>query len=329
MVVPVLLALTGAVSGCAGGGAYDVPLPGGADVGDHPVTLTVEFEDVLDLVPHSSVQLEHVAVGSVRDIALTEDGSAAEVTLEIRDGLDLPADTTARIQQTSLLGEKYVALVPGTAPAELADGARIGTAMTSRAVGSEDVLGALSALLNGGGVAQFQEISREFQAIGSGRTGELRTFLRDTEAMLGALDNNRQGMASAIDGIDALSQRLAENRDKLRTILDDLGPGVAELAGQRKEFTKLLAAMDRLSKVTVRTLDQAGDDMVADLQLLDPVLDGLADSGNNLPVSLEMLLTFPFTDAMLTAVRGDYINTFLKMDLAVRGSRLLQPEEGR
>lgn len=350
-----LAAATLLLAGCGpAGGAYDLPLPGGAHVGDHPMTITVDFDDVLDLVPHASVQLDHVAVGRVRKIALSPDGKTAEVTLEVRGGLDLPADTTARLQQTSLLGEKYVALVPGgAAPAaapgavdsgvqpdaaapgtgsaggRLEDGARIDASHTSRAVGAEDVLGALSALLNGGGVGQFQTISRELQQIAGGRTDEVRAFLRDTEAMVAALDDHRAGVVGAIDGLDALATQLSANRTQLQTVLDKLGPGIANLAGQRADLTRMLAAMDRLSTTTVSTLNRAGDDMVADLKHLDPVLTGLANAGSNLPKSLQMMLTFPFTDAVMAAARGDYLNAYLHMNLAVRGARLLQPEDGR
>ena len=36
------------------GGVYDIPLPGGADLGDHPYEVTAQFGDVLDLVPQAA-----------------------------------------------------------------------------------------------------------------------------------------------------------------------------------------------------------------------------------------------------------------------------------
>ncbi|CAM5717340.1 hypothetical protein SALBM217S_08607 [Streptomyces griseoloalbus] len=38
------------------GGIEDLPLPGGADLGDRPYTVTAELGDVLSLVPHSAVR---------------------------------------------------------------------------------------------------------------------------------------------------------------------------------------------------------------------------------------------------------------------------------
>ena len=44
------------LAGCGFRGAYSFSLPGGADVGDHPYTVQVEFLDVLDLVQQSGVR---------------------------------------------------------------------------------------------------------------------------------------------------------------------------------------------------------------------------------------------------------------------------------
>ena len=63
---------------------YKLPLPGGTDVGDDPMTITVEFRDVLDLVPQSTVKVNEVSVGKVTDVEL--DGYTALVTIELRRG---------------------------------------------------------------------------------------------------------------------------------------------------------------------------------------------------------------------------------------------------
>ena len=39
-------------------GIEDLPLPGGADLGDHPYTVTAELHDVLSLVPHAAVKVD-------------------------------------------------------------------------------------------------------------------------------------------------------------------------------------------------------------------------------------------------------------------------------
>lgn len=309
-VVAAALALGGC--GVLGGGVYDTPLPGGADVGDDPITLTADFEDALDLVPQSGVRVDDVAVGRVSAIDLAPDGRSARVEITVNDDVELPVGTTARLQQTSLLGEKYVALVrPEKRGAPLEDGAHLGPEETSQSAQVEQVLGALSLVLNGGGVGQFQEISRELQTAAGDDPERITAFLRQVESFTSGLDERKESVTTAIDSLARLSRTLEDDQDKIATALEDLEPGLASLADQREDLTAMLAALDRLSDVTVETLDAAQADIVADLELLAPVLEQLSDAGADLPRSLEILLTYPFPDSVLAAVKGDYLNVFL------------------
>jgi len=101
------LVTTVALTGCE---ATDLPLPGSPVDKDHAISLTVEFDDVLNLVPRSPVKVDDVTVGEVVDLKRV--GWHAEALIRIQDDVDLPASVTADIRQTSLLGEKYVALLP-------------------------------------------------------------------------------------------------------------------------------------------------------------------------------------------------------------------------
>ncbi|MFB9314516.1 MlaD family protein [Nocardioides plantarum] len=327
-----LAVLCTVLGGCSQltGGASELPLPGGADVGDHPYELTAEFGDALDLVPRSAVQVDNVPVGVVTEIGLNADGTGAMVTMQLNGDVVLPVGSTARIQQTTLLGEKYVAIVrpegtegtegtegsggsggSGGAAGLLGDGAVLPLASTSQAVGVEQVLGALSLLLNGGGIGQFQEISRELQKVGGGRTDEIRAFLRETRTFVASLDDHSDDIVLALDGLDRLGKALRADRGKIVTALEDVEPGLAVLADQRTDLVRMLRALDRLSTVTVRTLEASQDDIVADLDLLTPILRELADAGSDLPRALEILLTYPFPDSVLPAVQGDYLNAFI------------------
>ena len=156
---------------------YSLPLPGGTDVGDNPITVTVQFEDVLDLVPKSTVKVNDVSVGMVKAIEL--DGYHANVTLELRNDTKLPENAIAEIRQTSLLGEKFVSLAAPETGAEgtLGDGEVIPLERTGRNPEVEEVLGALSLILNGGGVAQLKTIAQELNKAVTGREDNVRSVL--------------------------------------------------------------------------------------------------------------------------------------------------------
>jgi phospholipid/cholesterol/gamma-HCH transport system substrate-binding protein len=308
-------------------GIEDLPLPGGADLGDHPYTVTAELDDVVSLVPHSAVKVNDVAVGRVTGIDLGRDDWSARVTMRINGDVRLPADAGARIEQSGLLGEKYVQLVAParrTGAGRLADGDVIPVSRTGRGTEVEEVFGALSLLLNGGGVNQLRTITRELNAALGGREPEVRSVLRRVDTLVSELDDHRGDITDALDAVNRLSATLATRKEDVGTVLTDLSPGLKTLEKQRGSLLTMLRSLDTLSGVAVSTIDASKDDMIADLKALAPTLKALADAGTDLPDSLEVLLTYPFTDEVLRGVKGDYLNVYLDL-VAVPGTQVIPP----
>ncbi|GAA3050715.1 MCE family protein [Streptomyces roseofulvus] len=320
-------------------GIEDLPLPGGADLGDHPYTVTAEIADVLSLVPQAAVKVNDVAVGRVSAIELDPATWSARVTLEINGDVRMPADAGARVEQSSLLGEKYVQLVAPARPsttavrqaaarpdtgARLTDGSVIPLARTSRNTEVEEVFGALSLLLNGGGVNQLKTITRELNAALGGREPQVRSMLRRVDTLVTTLDAHRGDITRALDGLNRLSTTLAGRRKDVGTILTDLSPGLKTLENQRGSLITMLRALDTLSGVAVSTVEASRKDMVADLKALAPTLTALADAGADLPASLQVLLTYPFTDEVMKGIKGDYLNTYLHL-AAAPGTEVIPP----
>ncbi|MFL6154633.1 MAG: MCE family protein [Marmoricola sp.] len=301
-------------TGCGFAGMQDLPLPGGPDVGDHPITVTADFTDVLSLARDATVKYDGVTVGRVKKVG--RHGWDARVTLELRSDLDVPADVTARIAQTSLLGEKYVELqAPAGATGHLAGGDRIPLTRTSRGREVEEVLGALSLLLNGGGVAQLKTIADELSTA-LGDEGATHTFLTELNTFVTTLDRNRSTIIATLANVDRLSRQIADDRSTVTAALDTITPAVRSLAGQRKQLVAMLGHLSRFSDVTTTLVRRSGGDLVADLKALEPVLQQLQAAGDDLPRVLETVLSFPFPDEVLNAVKGDYVNLDVLVDLS-------------
>lgn len=316
----VLLAASAMLTACGQGGftgVYNAPLPGGADLGDSPYRVTAQFADVLDLVPQASVKVNDVAVGRVSDIRLAQDGWTAEVTMEVNEDVRLPANSTAQLRQSSLLGEKYVQLDSSSSAQHgtLSDGAYIPISRTNRHPQVEEVLGALSMLLNGGGLAQLQYINQEVNAALSGNEDDIRALHRNLERFTGELDGQKDDITRAIDGLNRLSGSLVGQKHNIAFALDNLGPGLKVINEQRGQLVEMLQSMDRLSEVAVETTNRSKEDTVANLRALSPILQKLAEAGESLPKSLEVLVTFPFTDYTANAIKGDYTNLDIQFDV--------------
>jgi phospholipid/cholesterol/gamma-HCH transport system substrate-binding protein len=313
----VLLMFTVTACGAGGfNGVYNLPLPGGADLGSHPYSVKVQFADVLDLVPQSGVKVNDVPVGRVDQVDIAEDGWTAEATLLVNGDVDLPANSSASVRQSSLLGEKFVELrAPKDEPAsgKLADAGKIPVERTNRNAEIEEVFGALSLLLNGGGVAQFQQIAREVNNALDGNEQGIRTLLSNMDKFVGELDSHRTEITRALTSLNRLAATVSAQRGQISGVLKDLGPGIDVLTKQRDELVGLLKSLDTLSHVAVDTVNKSKDDIVADLKALAPILSGLASAGEKLPQSFEILLTYPFTDTAAKQIKGDYLNVFVSL----------------
>lgn len=321
--VAAVLVGTVVLSGCDFD-VYELPLPGGTDVGDDAITVTVQFEDVLDLVPQSSVKVSDVSVGKVTDVRL--DGYTAEVTLELRKDVTLPDNATAEIRQTSLLGEKFVSLGPpasGASAEPLGDGDVIELADTGRNPEVEEVLGALSLLLNGGGVAQLKTITQELNKALTGREDSARSVLTEIETLTGSLDDNKEDIVDAIEALDRLSRATREQQADINAALDELPSALTSIDGQRADLVKMLRALDDLSDVGVRVIKASKEATIDSVTQLQPVLTELANSGDSFVKAFHVFLTYPFVDEVVgrdpqvarNLHMGDYTNLSITLDL--------------
>ncbi|WP_170219245.1 MCE family protein [Nocardioides litoris] len=309
---------------------YKLPLPGGTSTGEDPLTVTVEFDNVLDLVPQSSVKVNDVSVGKVTDVDL--DGYTAVVTVQIRNDVDLPANTEATIRQTSLLGEKFVSLA---APADgaqgtLENGAMIPLDRTGDTPEVEEVLGALSLVLNGGGLDKVKTITTELNAALEGREDSVRSLLDQVSSFVGQLDQNKQDIVDAIESLNRLAIQLRRQQPKIDLALEELPSALLSLDRQRDDLVKMLGALDRLSDVGVRVIRKSKDNTIVTLRQLQPTLTQLANSGDDLVNSFNALLTYPFVDEVVgrdpqvarNLHMGDYVNLSVQLDLDLANLQL-------
>lgn len=312
----VLLAVLSLLAGaCKFDGAYDLPLPGGPVDSDNSFQVTAEFSDILNVVPKSPVMVDDVTVGEVTDVERV--GWHAKVTLRIKNDVDLPDNPVAEIRQVSLLGEKYVALEapPSGGTGRLSDGDNIPLADTGRNPEVEEVLGALSFLLSGGGVEQLGTITHELNQVMDGRTDRLRHLLGSLDDVVGTIDAQKGDILDAMDAVDHLTATLNGEKKTITSALDVMGPAVQVLAAQHDQLIGMLKSLDRLGAVGTRVIGQSKDDILKSLDHLQPLLQRLYEAGDKLAPGLNLLVSFPFPKEASEIVKGDYANTSIRADI--------------
>src|SRR5205823_7736086 len=166
-------------------------LPGGA--GSGPVYhVTAKFRDVQDLVPMSAVRVNDVAVGDVTAISYSTKDHLAHVRMRIKKSVHLPANAVATLEQTTLLGEKYIAIGPPRgqpASGQLHDGSTIDERYTSDLPDVQEVFGVLSAVLTGGDLQDLQTINYEVSKALQGREQTVKSALSQIDVFVNGLNN--------------------------------------------------------------------------------------------------------------------------------------------
>ncbi len=306
----------------------NMPLPGGTDVGDNPIEITAEFRNVLDLVPQTTVKVNDVSVGQVTDIDL--EGETAVVTMQLPRDTELPDNVVAEIRQTSLLGEKFVQLEApeaGASDATLADGDVIGLADTGRNPEVEEVLGALSLILNGGGVAQMKTIASELNLALEGREDSAKSVFRQIRDLMGQLDEGKADIVAAIEGLNRLSVAVNDQIGTIDSALEELPSALLTLDKQRKDLVRMLQAINELGDTGVRVIKASKQATIESFRQLTPVLTQFANSGDAFVDAFHVFLTYPFVDEVVgrdpqvarNLHMGDYTNLSIQLDVTVEG----------
>ena len=106
----------------------------------------------------------------------------------------------------------------------------------------EEVLGALSLLLNGGGVAQLKTIAQELNLALEGREDSARSVLDQIRILMTQLDDNKADIVAAIESLNALAVSVRKQEDTIDATLEQLPSALTSLDQQRGDLVKMLRA---------------------------------------------------------------------------------------
>ena len=211
---------------------------------------------------------------------------------------------------------------------ELGDGDDDPARATGRNPEVEEVLGALSLLLNGGGVAQLKTITQRAQPGPRGPRGLRHARCSSqVDSFMGQLDENKADIVDAIESLNRLAVAREEQQRRIDAALDELPSALDSIDRQRADLVKMLKALDRLGDVGVRVIRRPRTPPSTTLRQLDPVLTQLADSGDDFADAFHVFLTYPFVDEVVgrdpqvarNLHMGDYTNLSITLDVDLTG----------
>ncbi len=312
LLVPVVL------TSCTWRGIANVPLPIGRGAGSDHMTIYVQMPDTLALNTNSRVRVADVWVGTVRDIRLKN--WIATLTLDLDPTVQLPANATAKVGQTSLLGTQHVELAApkNASPQPLKSGDTIGLMNSSAYPTIERTLASIAVILTGGGITHLDVIQTEILNILDGHVDQVHEFLRRLDTFIAELNRRSGDLTRAIDSSNQLLTIVANHNDTLDRLLTDIPPLIRHFADTRELFADATESLGRFSDVANRALSDTRPNLHQNLQSLRRPLKQLGLASPYVVDALRLGLTAPFNiDGVPKAIRGDYINVSAGIDLTL------------
>ena len=237
-------------------GLNTLNLPGTSGKGPGAFTIQAQIPDVSNLERNSRVRVGDVTVGNVTQIK--RQGWNALVTMRLNGDVQLPANATARVGQTSLLGSLHVELAPptGIAPdGRLHEGSLIPLSSGSSYPTTEQTLAAISLLLNGGGVGQIQDITKALATAFNGREGDLRSLIEQLDKFISYANDQKGDIISATESLNNLVGQFAGQKPIVDKALKTIPDALVVLKDQRNQLADALTQLGKFS-ATGRRLGQ-------------------------------------------------------------------------
>lgn len=179
------------------------------------------FKDVEGVKTGTPVKMAGVDVGDVKLISLQPNGSAV-VKFRVRQNVALPADVSAQITTSGLIGERYVALTPG------AQGAS----------GQGGLLSPTATEIPGGSIADSSQMGNNFAKVAD----DLQTMTATLKQVLGNPENAKK-LQQIIDGMAAFSGTLGNDSSRVMANLDKTTANLALITDNLRNGKGLLGQM--------------------------------------------------------------------------------------
>ncbi|WP_235848211.1 MlaD family protein, partial [Mycolicibacterium holsaticum] len=158
----------------------------------------MEFESVLNLPEGTKVMLDGVTVGVVSDMTLDPD--FVKVTARLGRDVAVPSNIQAVLEQTTVLGDIYVALERppvGTPSApKLSPGASIPLAQTTSPPQLEDTIASLANFMSSGSIQRAQNTVV--------RLNRVTPSSEEVRRLTGQVDESLEALSANIDQVDEL-----------------------------------------------------------------------------------------------------------------------------
>lgn len=215
------------------------------------------FTDVLGLRAGDDVRMAGVRVGKVEKIELTDDSNAL-VTFIVQDDQTLFGNTKALVRYQNLIGQRYVALAPGSGgdATQLAEDSTIPVDRTEPSFDISALLNGFQPLFEVLEPEQVNRLSETFILALQGDRVSLSSFI--TQAATMATDFQRRDaiLSDVITNLSGVMAGLAKRGGELETLITQTR---ALIGGLYEQGQSLLGSTEQIAGATTALVGMVGN----------------------------------------------------------------------
>lgn len=262
--------------------ADDLPIIGGG------TTYTAEFSESAGLRPGNEVRVAGVKVGDVRSVELAR--NKVLVDFKVRD-VSVGDKSTISIQIKTLLGDKYLAIVPDGAHAQDPND----TIPRSRTLAPFDIVPAVSELSKTVGKIDTTQLAQSFQVISdtfANSPAHMHDALTGLSNLSSTLSTRDTELARLLSNTATLSKTVADRDAQLQKLFADATLLLDELSRRREAVSALLTGTKALADQLQGLVADNQQQLKPALDELDKVTTILQRNQDNLSQGLQSLAPF-------------------------------------
>jgi len=209
-------------------------------------TISAEFKDAAGIVAENQVRVAGIKVGTVESVELATD--RVVVTMEIDNGIEIPADAFAEIKLATLLGTKFVDIEAKGGEPFLEDGARIPLERTTVPYEIYQASNQGTNVLEGLDGKAFNKMLVQLTKVTKVAQDEVGQALEGLNELGAGLSAKDEDLRSLLAGANDLTELLSDEGDELVRLIDASNEVLGSLAAKRQEVQALLASTNRMAR---------------------------------------------------------------------------------
>lgn len=280
------------------------------DLDVHPTSsYAADFTNASGLQPGDTVRIAGVEVGKVGAVSLV--GPYAQVSFSIDSSQHLTTTTTATIHFENLLGQRFLALLPGpTQGKPLRPGAKIPVSRTSPALDLTAVFDGFEPLFSALAPGQVNQLSQSIIDVFQGESGTVSSLVSETAAITSNLADRQAVIDGLLSSLSNILDTVGTHDTQLGQLIGNFDTLVQGLAANRSQLGSAINNLETLTTTVSGLLSQSQPQ-------LDQDIDGLATASQSLAANQaginRLLQGFPGLLNALTKVQstGNWINAYV------------------